>query len=70
MNKCQIKSGADWANPLCGCCELTLEQLYQAMKARLMDEVMATRPAGTIIYVNGVEVDGLPLFDPLLRLKK
>ncbi len=39
------------------------EYLYQAFKERLKAELAAVKPAGTAIYVDGVEVRYLPLVD-------
>ncbi len=39
------------------------ENLYQAFKERLMAELAAVKPAGTAVYVAGVEVRYLPLVD-------
>ncbi len=43
--------------------ELTVDDLYAEFKRRLMAELAAVKPAGTAIYVDGVEVRYLPLVD-------
>ncbi len=42
---------------------IDVDTLYQAFKERFMAELAAVKPAGTAVYVDGVEVRYLPLVD-------